>query len=134
MDSEKASFWGSPLQRLTGIKPSLQNKRRRLKRKQRGAKRNPCISWFLGRHSNRPGFKAKRRKRSSEKTGYQTFTETIFCLSHVNSCSPRPTPSTHLSFHSHGSFSLIWIPTVSYITDSASITVNHVPFTEPTVR
>lgn len=32
---------------------------------------------------------------------------------------------TDLSFHSCGSLSLFWIPTVFYITDSASVTVKH---------
>lgn len=68
----------------------------------------------------------------SEKTGYQTFTETIFSrlpdLSLVLCISPA-----HLSFRSHGSFSLIWIPTVFCITDSASIKVKHMPFSVLTV-
>lgn len=45
---------------------------------------------------------------------------------------PSISPS-HLSFHSHGSFSLIWIPTDIYITDGTSITLKHMPFTSLTV-
>ncbi len=64
--------------------------------------------------------------RGSEETGYQTLTETRLSLALSIS-------QTRLSLHSRGSFSLIWIPTVFYITDSASITVKHMPFTSLTV-
>lgn len=133
VDFEKASFWGSPLQRLTGIKPSLQNKRHRLKRKQRGAKRKLVHILVSGpdtvidRASKPKGKNVAVRKRvirHSQRPSFVCLTLTL----------APPASTTHLSFHSHGSFSLIWIPTVFYITDGASITVKHMPFTEPAVR
>lgn len=89
----KRGLWGSPPQCPTEIKPSLQNKRHRLKRKQRGARRNPCISLFpfLGRRSHRLGFKVKCvavRKRVIRRSQRPSF---LVCLTFLLlSASPRP--------------------------------------------
>ncbi len=90
----KGGFWVSLLPRPTEIKPSLQNKRHRLKRKQQGAKKKLAHIFISGPAQQWTGLQSEMCR--SEKTGYQTFTGTIFRLSHF--ClllSPSPGPISH---------------------------------------
>lgn len=120
----------SPLQRPTDVKPSLQNKRQRLKRKQRGAKKK--LAHILSFRSGAAVDWVSKWNVSQWENGLSGIHRDLVSPASL-SLSLSPSPPTHLSFRSHGSFSLIWIPTVFCITDSASITVKHMPFTTPTV-
>lgn len=112
--SLKRGLWVSLPQCLAQNPPSLQSKRHRLKRKQRGVEQKSVHSPA----QSHTGLQSELCL--SEKTGCQTFRETISLVS-----LSLTLLLTDLLFHSRGSLSLFWIPTVFYITDSASVIVKH---------